>query len=219
MKKSILPLCLFTSLLLSAQKPIDKWTTVRFGTLQCDFPKDYSPIQFTGASGVFFDGGNVYLTVTNQPDTSRMKGNLNRDFTSDFMNVVLDVSRKLNGKVREFRDTVIGNMPGYISKLETSFKDGRKSNYELIQVIGQDSLRSFSSQYYIGDKHALKATERFFKSIRVSSNKRVSGGKGKFGIWAGLIVIVAVAAVLASKWTGLKKEGKMDAKKRVAKKK
>jgi hypothetical protein len=93
----------------------DQWTTVTFGKLQCDFPKAYSPIDFPGASGIFYEGGNVYLTVTTLPDTSKMKGNLERDYTKDFMLTVLEVSRKLKGKVREYRDTVIANMPGYIS--------------------------------------------------------------------------------------------------------
>jgi hypothetical protein len=172
----------------------DQWTTVRFGTLQCEFPAAYSPIDFAGAGGIYYDGGNVYLTVTAQPDTSSMKGNLDRDYTREFMNVVLDVSRKLNGRVREFRDTVIGNMPGYISMMEISLKDGRKSNYELIQVLHQDTMRSFSAQYFIGDNDGVRASQRLFGSIAFNPNASNPKMPGKLGIWIGAALLLVFGA-------------------------
>lgn len=173
---------------------IERWTTVQFGNLKCEFPESYSPIEFSGASGIYYDGGNVYLTVTSLPDTSSMKGDLNRDFTRDFMNVVLEVSRKLNGKVREFRDTVIANRPGYISKLEISTGDGRKSFYELLQLVHQDSMRGFSCQYFAGDTEALKTSHRFFASIGVAPEKKSHGLPLKPGLWiGGILLLLAVS--------------------------
>jgi len=192
---------MMVSLNFPADAQIDHWTTVQFGNLQCEFPKAYSPIQFTGASGIFYDGGNVYLTVTALPDTSSMKGDLDRDYTRDFMLVVADVSRKLNGRVREFRDTVIANMPGYISKMEVSFKDGRNSYYELLQVLQQDSIRGFSCQYYTGDPESVKIATRFFKSVKTATAKSSKSTLGKYGFWIGaaLLVIVGVWAFLRKK--------------------
>jgi len=167
----------------------EHWTTVRFGKLQCDFPKAYTPIDYTGASGIYYDGGNMYLTVTAQPDTSSMKGNLDRDYTRDFMVIVADVSRKLNGRVREFRDTVVANMPGFISKMEVSF-NGRNSYYELLQVLEPDTMRSFSCQYFIGDAEGLKAAQRLFQSVQTVQPKSSKGGLGKYGFWIGGSVVV-----------------------------
>ena len=193
------------SVLVSMEAQIDHWSTVKFGNLQCDFPTSYSPIAFSGASGIFYDGGNIYLTVTALPDTSKMKGNPDRDYTRDFMLVVQDVSRKLNGRVREFRDTVIANMPAYISKMEVSYKDGRKSNYELLQVVHQDSMRGFSAQYYLDDANALKARERFFKSITLSSATPVRKGPDKLGLWIGAGLCLLVGAWVLLKTSLLKR--------------
>ena len=181
----------------------NQWTTVRFGNLQCEFPKAYQKINFTDAGGIYYEGSNMYLTVTAQPDTSSMKGNLDRDYTRDFMLVVADVSRKLNGRVREFRDTVIANMPGYISKMEVTPKEGEKHlYYELLQVLQQDTMRSFSCQYYVDDPDGIKAANRLFSSIKQASKSASSGdsgnGLGKYGVWigGGLLVIVGAWALL-----------------------
>jgi hypothetical protein len=171
----------------------DQWTTVTFGDLKCEFPAAYSPIEFTGASGIFYDGGNMYLTVTSLPDTSSMKGNENRDYTRDFMNVVLDVSRKLQGRVREFRDTVIANRPGYISRMEISLPDGKKSYYELLQLLHQDSMRGFSCQYFAGDPEGYKVSQRFFGSIGVTTPKKSQGLFTNPVVWIAVVLILAAA--------------------------
>lgn len=197
--KHIFCLAFLLSLVVSSYSQIEKWTTVRFGELQCDFPKGYMPIQHSAASGVYFDGNNIYMTVTAQLDTCRMKGNLDREFTKDFMSVVLDVSRKLNGKVREYRDTVINNMPGYISKMEVSLPQEKKSYYELIQVIHGDSIRGFSAQYLTDDPHGIKASRRFFGSIVVKKGAARKAESRNLGIWLGGAVLLAAVLYLFMK--------------------
>ena len=177
-------------LAVSVTAQINRWTTVRFGDLQCEFPEAYTPINYTGATGIYYDGGTLYLTVTALPDTSSMKGNLNRDFTRDFMLQVADVSRKLNGRVREFRDTVIDNKPGYISKMEVAGSESRTMFYELLQVLQPDTVRGFSCQYYADDAEGVKAAQRFFGSIK-KSEPVAKTGAGKIGFWiAGAVVII-----------------------------
>lgn len=199
-------LCAFCVSLSVAQK--QEWATVRFGNLTCDFPKGYQPINFAGASGVFFEGPNAYLTVTALPDTSRMKGNLDRDFTREFMHVVLDVSRKLQGKVREYRDTVIANMPGYVSRMEVSMGEGRSSYYDLIQIVHGDSVRSFSAQYVTADPASVAMSDRFFKSIAVSQ-KPPRPGRTKLGFLIGSVALLGIGAyalVARRKTTRVKKQ-------------
>lgn len=177
---------------------IDHWTTVRIGDLECRFPKAYTDIEYPGASGVQYQGGNIYLTVTSLPDTSSMKGSLDRDYTRDFMEVVLATSRRINGRVREFRDTVIGNMPGYISRQEVRFNDGKKAYYDLLQLLHRDSLRGFSAQYMVQDAQAAKDAQTFFQSIRFAPQKPASRGFAQFGIWIGvaLVVLIGITALL-----------------------
>lgn len=194
MKHRILFLLISLSVVVHAQT--DHWTKVWTGDLQCDFPKAFTPLDYYGASGVFYDGGNVYLTVTTLPDTFPMKGSLDRDFTYDFMTVVADVAKKLqNGRVREFRDTVIANMPGYISTVEVTFKDGRKSMYELLQVLHQDSIRSFSCQYYLDDPEGPQVCRRVFQSVRYAPGSRPATQKGKAGLWIGGSVIALFGVI------------------------
>lgn len=178
----------------------DQWTKVSFGNLQCEFPAAYSPISYSGVGGIYYDGGNLYLTVTAQPDTSKMKGNLNRDYTRDFMNIVLDVSRRLNGKVREFRDTAIANMPGYISKQEVRYPDGRRSYYELLQLLQQDTMRSFSAQYFVDDTNGMEASRRFFRSISVVSESPSPRFPGKLGfLFGGAVLLIGAWLVWRKK--------------------
>lgn len=177
---------------------VDHWTTVRVGTLECQFPEAYTRIDFTGASGLHYEGGTIFMTITSLPDTSRMKGDLNRDYTRDFMEVVLATSRRLQGRVREFRDSVIGNKPAYISRQEVRLSGGKRSYYDLVQVLDQDSLRGFSAQYYIGDARAAETARVFFESIRPAPPKPAKKGFGKYGLWIGgtLLVVIAVWAYL-----------------------
>lgn len=198
-QKILFTTCVVLLAIGSMSAQTDQWTTVTFGKLQCDFPEAYSPIDFPGASGIFYEGGKVYLTVTTLADTSKMKGNLDRDYTKDFMLTVLEVSRKLKGKVREYRDTVIANMPGYISMMEVSFNDGRKSHYELIQLLDQDSMRNFSAQYFIDSPEAKETSRRFFRSIKATSGSSGRPGKVKLGIWAGLAFLV-IGTFAFMKW-------------------
>lgn len=179
-----------------ASAQIEHWTKVQVANLECAFPKAYTPLQFTGASGYYYDGGSIYLTVTSIPDTFPMKGSLDRDYSKDFAQVVLQTSRRLNGRVREYRDTVIGNMPGYICKQEITFKTGKKSYYELLQVLSQDSIRAFSSQYYEGDEKAIKDTRKFFQSVKYTGGKKASGSPGRLGLWIGGGVLVLLGVWL-----------------------
>lgn len=192
---------LFIVSILNLNAQIEKWTTVKFGELQCDFPKEYKPIKHSSASGVFYDGANIYLAVTALPDTSKMKGNPDRDFTKDFMMIVLDVSRKLNGKVREYRDTAIGNLPGYVSKMEITLPEGKKSYYELLQLVHQDSVRGFSCQYLTDEPGGIKACQRFFRSIEVKKGSAKRSQPKNLGLWAGGVLLLAVAGWLLMRRT------------------
>jgi LPXTG-motif cell wall-anchored protein len=142
----------------------------------------------------------MFMAVTSLADTFPMKGNLDRDYSRDFAEVVLATSRKLQGRVREYRDTVIGNQPGYISRQEVRLQGGDKAYYDLVQVLHQDSIRGFSSQYLIGDKQAEAATARFFGSIRMAAPSEKGKTGPVLGYWlAGGLVLLGGAWFLLRK--------------------
>jgi hypothetical protein len=184
----------------SGSAQIKSWTTLHSGDLRCDFPREYKSVTSGIVHSDYFDGENMFLAVTAMADTFRMKGDLDRDYSRDFAEVVLATSRRLQGRVREYRDTVIGNQPGYISRQEVKLRGGDKAYYDLVQVLHQDSIRGFSSQYLIGDKKAEAATARFFGSIRMSVKGKESKSVSGVGYWiAGGLVLVAGAWVLLRK--------------------
>jgi hypothetical protein len=94
-------------------------------------------------------------------------------------------------------------MPGYVSKMEVTFDDGKNSYYELLQLLQQDTMRSFSCQYYIGDEQALKMSQRFFKSIKVTKGSKSRSVPGKLGFWiGGAVLLVAGVWAVARKRSG-----------------
>jgi hypothetical protein len=194
LKITLLAILMVPSLMPAAQ--ITQWATVQIGDLQCDFPKGYGKIEASDASGVYYEGAKVYLTVTSLPDTSSMKGHLDRDFTWDFMKVVESASRRLYGYVREFRDTVIANQPGYISKIEVAPKDGPRSYYELLQVLHQDSIRGFSCQYYKDDPEAYEICRKFFQSVQYAPRAKTSGvSSGYKRYWIGGLAVILILGI------------------------
>ena len=178
-----------------------EWATVHIGKMACELPKGYKSMQGSSASAFFYDGGTYYLTATSIPDTFPMKGNLERDYSRDFAQVVLETSRKLKGRVREYRDTVIGNQPGYISRQEINAGEGKKMYYDLLQVLHGDSIRGFSSQFFIGDQAGIEATSRFMGSVRMADDRKKSGpGIPKYGVWIG-----GAVGILLIGWIFLRK--------------
>jgi len=194
---------LFAATVAGAQ--IRSWTKVNTGDLQCDFPVGYKSATSGISHSIYYDGENMLLTVTAIADTFPMKGNLDRDYSRDFAEVVLATSRKINGRVREYRDTVIGNMPGYISRQEIRLQGGDKAYYDLVQVLHQDSIRAFSSQFVAGDKSAAEASARLFSSIRYVLQGQRKATRPRTVYWGvgGLLVLGAVFAVF--RWSKLRK--------------
>ena len=174
---------------------IRAWTTIHTGDLHCDFPKGYQSVTSGITHSQFYQGNNMLLAVTAIADTFPMKGSLERDYSRDFAEVVLATSRKIQGRVREYRDTVIGNMPGYISRQEIRLQDGDKAYYDLVLVLHGDSICGFSSQFVIGDQDAERATARFFQSIRF-----VPGGSKKKPVMTAPLWFGGGLLVLAGVW-------------------
>ena len=199
---TILLLCVASTISVAQ---IRSWTKVNAGALQCDFPQGYKSATSGITHSIYYDGANMLLTVTAIADTFPMKGNLDRDYSRDFAEVVLQTSRRIQGRVREYRDTVIGNMPAYISRQEVRLQGGDKAYYDLVQVLHQDSIRGFSSQFVVGDKDAAEVSARFFNSIRFvpPGEKKSARPRTRYWVLGGLLVVGGAFGVF--RWSKLRK--------------
>ncbi len=142
-----------------------RWVSQRIGMLEYQVPEAYSTFEFGEARGHEYREGELYITVTSRPDTASRPRTDHQDYNLYYMINLDDAARKLKGRVRMFRDTIINNIPAHISRTEVSMRDGRSTNYHLLQILYQDSLRGFGCQYFDDRPAGKEVCARFFSGI------------------------------------------------------
>ena len=178
-----------------AQEEI-RWIDRMVDSIAYQFPEAYTAINHQEATGVAYQGGNFYLTVTSFPDTAGVDPTDSKSLAALYQQTIDVVLKRLRGRLRDARDTTVMDLPAYFASVEVSHGGEQLSRYDLLQVYKNGKVHGFSCQHEIGSELAEAVHEVFFAGVGGGAQDRSGSGLGGLPLWSTIVIVLLLGFLL-----------------------